>query len=68
MANSSPQPAIPLDKDGWDGAAYCTIPNIFDWPAISIPCGFSPDGLPIGLQIIGPRFGEAAVLAVANQY
>ena len=42
--------------------------NIFGLPAISIPCGFSAEGLPIGLQLIGPRFGEATVLAVAHQY
>jgi aspartyl-tRNA(Asn)/glutamyl-tRNA(Gln) amidotransferase subunit A len=42
--------------------------NALGLPALSIPCGFSPDGLPIGLQLVGPRFGEAVVLAVANQY
>jgi aspartyl-tRNA(Asn)/glutamyl-tRNA(Gln) amidotransferase subunit A len=42
--------------------------NLLGLPAISIPCGFSSEGLPIGLQIIGPRFGEATVLAVAHQY
>lgn len=42
--------------------------NLFGLPAISIPCGFSPEGLPIGLQLVGPRFGEATVLAVAHQY
>ncbi len=35
-------------------------------PAISIPCGFSQSGLPIGLQIIGPNRGEAQVLQVAK--
>ncbi|GAA4455792.1 amidase [Nibrella saemangeumensis] len=47
---------------------YLSPFNRLGLPAISIPCGFSPDGLPIGLQIVGPRFGEAIVLAVANQY
>ncbi len=42
--------------------------NIFGLPAISIPCGFSKDGLPIGLMIAGPRFSEAKVLALANAY
>src|SRR5437588_13030246 len=44
----------------------CTPFNIFGLPAISIPCGFSKDGLPIGLMIAGPRFSEGKVLALAN--
>ena len=42
--------------------------NIFGLPAISIPCGFSKDGMPIGLMIAGPRFSEGKVLALANAY
>ncbi len=37
-------------------------------PAISIPCGFTSDGLPIGLMIAGPRFAEGKVLALARAY
>ena len=39
--------------------------NVLGLPAISLPCGFSGDGLPIGLQIIGPAFREGLVLRVA---
>lgn len=42
--------------------------NRFWTPAISIPCGFSRDGLPVGLQIVGPSFAESRVLAVAHAY
>jgi aspartyl-tRNA(Asn)/glutamyl-tRNA(Gln) amidotransferase subunit A len=42
--------------------------NVFGLPAISVPCGFTAGGLPIGLQIVGPHFGEARVLAVARAY
>ena len=42
--------------------------NGYGLPVITVPCGFSKDGMPIGLQIAGPRFGEAAVLALANAY
>jgi aspartyl-tRNA(Asn)/glutamyl-tRNA(Gln) amidotransferase subunit A len=46
-----------------------TLPfNVFGIPAISVPCGFTRSGLPIGLQIVGPRLGEAAVLARAHAY
>ncbi len=37
-------------------------------PAISIPCGFSPDGLPIGMSIAGRAFDESTVLRLANAY
>ena len=37
-------------------------------PAISIPCGFSPDGLPIGLSIAGPAYADARVLRAAQAY
>ena len=42
--------------------------NIFGLPSISIPCGFTKTGLPIGLQISGPRLGEAKVFALAHAY
>jgi aspartyl-tRNA(Asn)/glutamyl-tRNA(Gln) amidotransferase subunit A len=46
-----------------------TLPfNVYGIPTISVPCGFSHSGLPIGLQISGPRLGEARVLALAHAY
>lgn len=42
--------------------------NIAGLPAISLPCGFNSDGLPIGLQLIGRRWGEARLLALALAY
>ena len=46
-----------------------TLPfNVLGIPAISVPCGFTRAGLPIGLQIVGPRLGERAVLALAHAY
>ena len=37
-------------------------------PAISVPCGFSVEGMPLGLQIMGPQWGEETILKVANAY
>jgi aspartyl-tRNA(Asn)/glutamyl-tRNA(Gln) amidotransferase subunit A len=42
--------------------------NLTGLPAISIPCGFDRDGLPIGLQIAGRAFDEPTVLRVAHAY
>ncbi len=42
--------------------------DIFGIPTISVPCGFSGNGLPIGLSISGPALGEPAVLALAHAY
>jgi len=36
--------------------------------AISLPCGFTKSNLPIGLQLIGPRFGEEKMLQAAHAY
>jgi aspartyl-tRNA(Asn)/glutamyl-tRNA(Gln) amidotransferase subunit A len=49
--------------------------DIFTVPAslagicgLSVPCGFTPAGLPVGLQILGPAFGEAAVFRAGGAY
>ena len=42
--------------------------NGYGLPTITLPCGFSKDGMPIGLQIAGPRFGEVNVFALAYAY
>ena len=42
--------------------------NLLGVPAISLPCGFTDGGLPIGLQIAGPWFDEATVLRAAYAY
>ena len=42
--------------------------DLYGIPAISIPCGFTPEGLPIGLMIAGPRFSEGRVLALAAAF
>ena len=46
-----------------------TIPaNLAGIPAISVPCGFTSGGLPIGLQLLGKPFDEMTLLQVARAY
>jgi aspartyl-tRNA(Asn)/glutamyl-tRNA(Gln) amidotransferase subunit A len=42
--------------------------NLAGLPGISLPCGFDSNGLPIGLQLLGPAFKEEAILRVAYAY
>ena len=42
--------------------------NVWGLPAISVPCGFTKSGLPIGLQFAGPRWREDLVLRLAHAY
>ncbi|PZQ02918.1 MAG: amidase [Variovorax paradoxus] len=59
----------PMDAQsmlGWSPFSYPF--NLTQQPACSIPCGLTSDGLPIGLQIVGPMFGDAMVLRAARAY
>ena len=47
---------------------YTIAVNLAGLPGMSIPCGFSGNGRPVGLQIIGNYFAEAKMLNVAHQY
>jgi aspartyl-tRNA(Asn)/glutamyl-tRNA(Gln) amidotransferase subunit A len=42
--------------------------NLTGLPAISVPCGFNQEGLPIGLQIVAKAWNEAALLRAAHAY
>jgi aspartyl-tRNA(Asn)/glutamyl-tRNA(Gln) amidotransferase subunit A len=42
--------------------------NYLGLPAVSLPCGFDANGLPVGLQIAGRPFAEARILRVADAY
>ncbi len=59
-------PMTPAAMLGWTPFSYPF--NLTQQPACSIPCGLSADGLPIGLQIVGPMFGDALVLRSARAY
>ena len=58
-----------IASHGWDHHPFPTLAwNALEVPAMSIPMGFTDDGLPLGLQLIGPWFGEADVLRVGDAY
>lgn len=76
-----PIPALPVERMGQDieidgmtenattALLRLTMPfNLSGLPAISFPCGFTSDGLPIGLQVAGKPFEEATVLRIAHAY
>lgn len=46
--------------------SYARAYNVLDFPAVTVPAGRSPDGMPIGVQIIGRPFAEDMVLAAAS--
>jgi amidase len=50
----------------WMGLCYAI--TVTGCPAISVPCGFTPDGLPVGLQIVGPPHADVAVLQLAHAF
>ena len=47
---------------------YNALPPLAGLPAMSVPCGFAGDGMPIGMQLIGRAFDEATVLRVGHGY
>jgi amidase len=52
------------DYVDWLKFSYLSVTTSL--PALSMPCGFTPDGMPVGLQLLGPPRGEAKLLAVAR--
>ena len=56
----------PVEPYAWIPFTYPF--NVTGQPAASVPCGFTKDGLPIGLQIVGRRFDDAAVLRASAAF
>ena len=55
-----------VGRPGWFAFTYPI--NMTGFPAATVPCGFTSDGLPVGLQIIGPRLADALVLRAAAAF
>jgi aspartyl-tRNA(Asn)/glutamyl-tRNA(Gln) amidotransferase subunit A len=79
VAPTLPVPAPPIGAetvrvDGEEIGAraaivgHCRPANFTGLPAISVPCGFTRAGLPVGLQLIGRAFDEAKLLRIAHSY
>ena len=47
---------------------YTSLANLAGIPALSVPCGYTEGGLPLGMQIMGKPFDEATVLKVGHLY
>ncbi len=74
---TAPVPPYPVEKRYVDEIDGERLETYLDWlvlgfsvtvtgcPAISIPCGFTPDGLPVGLQLVGAPYGEVELLKTA---
>ena len=53
----------------WTGWTPYTYPfNLTQQPALSVPCGRTGAGLPVGMQFVGPRHADALVLRVGQAY
>lgn len=74
LSPTSPTPAFKIGEKVNDTLSMYlsdiyTVPvNIAELPAISVPCGFSSKGLPIGMQLIGAKFSEPTLFNVADVF
>ena len=70
----APTPAFPIGAHIGDPLTmylndiFTISANLAGIPGMSVPCGFSKEGLPIGLQLLGPHFSEPILLQVANRF
>ena len=61
--------ADPLKQKRWTDWAPFSYPfNLTQQPAATVPCGLTSEGLPVGLQIVGPRYSDALVLRAARAF
>ena len=74
LTPTTPTPAFKFGEKVDDPLAmylndiYTVTANLAGVPGISVPCGLSSERLPIGLQLLGPYWGEGTLLRLAHQY
>jgi len=77
LTPTMPIVAFPAGQDAPDGwpsplwtswTPYTYLFNMTQQPALSVPCGFTEAGLPVGLQVVGPRHHDALVLRAGQAY
>ncbi len=74
LAPTVPTPAFKIGENIDDPLTmylsdiYTLSANLAGIPGMSVPCGFSPEGLPIGLQILGAHFNEQMLLKIAHNF
>ncbi len=78
LTPTTAQPPLPIGAidglSGWESdkriVAACPYAwpwNVIGWPGISVPAGLTPDGLPLGAQLLGPANSEPTLIALAAQ-
>src|SRR5690606_32177334 len=65
---TSARPALTVDETQVPVGLQTRLTNLTGTPSLSLPCGFSPDGLPLALQVNGRPFDEATVIRVAAAF
>jgi aspartyl-tRNA(Asn)/glutamyl-tRNA(Gln) amidotransferase subunit A len=73
LTPTAPSPAFKLGEIADPLAMYMqdifTLPpSLAGIPAVSVPCGVSPEGLPLGLQLCAPHFEEARLVRLGHAY
>jgi aspartyl-tRNA(Asn)/glutamyl-tRNA(Gln) amidotransferase subunit A len=74
LSPTTPSPAFKIGEKSSDplemylSDIYTTAANLAGIPAISVPCGFTQDNLPIGLQLMAPHFAEDRLLQIARLF
>ncbi|UQX04099.1 amidase [Streptomyces sp. RerS4] len=59
--------ALATDRAMIAACPYAWTWNVLGWPGINVPAGFTPEGLPLGAQLLGPEASEPRLLSLAGQ-
>jgi aspartyl-tRNA(Asn)/glutamyl-tRNA(Gln) amidotransferase subunit A len=72
FTQAGPPPPVAVDFHAEDetrgNAALIVAANLAGLPGLFLPCGFTSDGLPVGIQLVGPAFSEAMLVAIGQAF